>query len=77
MGQISSKTNEIRSRSEQQQAESAYLSGPSGVQFGLQNSSLSVSQGLSQLQGFNYNDFTTIYNKKWHKKFAKKLPWTF
>ena len=63
MGQISSKTNEIQSRSEQQQAESAYLSGPSGVQFGLQNSSLSVSQGLSQLQGFNYTDFTTIYNK--------------
>ena len=46
MGQFSSKTNEVRS-----EPESAYLSGPSGVQFGLQNSSLSVSQGLSQLQG--------------------------
>ena len=61
MGQISSKTNEIRSRSEQQQAESAYLSGPSGVQFGLQNSSLSVSQGLSQLQGFNFTDFIHFF----------------
>ena len=47
MGQFSSKTNEVRSEPES----AAYLSGPSGVQFGLQNSSLSVSQGLSQLQG--------------------------
>ena len=43
MGQISSKTDEIR--------ESSVLAGPSGLQFGLQNSSISVSQGLSQLQG--------------------------
>ena len=43
MGQISSKTDETR--------ESSVLAGPSGLQFGLQNSSISVSQGLSQLQG--------------------------
>jgi hypothetical protein len=51
MGQLSSKTNEVRGSRSEQPAESAILSGPSGVQFGLQNSSLSVSQGLSQLQG--------------------------
>ena len=48
MGQNSSKPSS--SQSEDSFIESPYL-GPSGLHLGLGNSSVSVSQGLSQLQG--------------------------